>query len=433
MDEKLRQQLEEQLSAYIDDELSPEERQEVETLLAVDAEARALLAELWVTTESVRSLPRARASDDLLETMRSRLERQALLGEVPTEHHARRSRVSLSGHWVAAAAVIAMTTVAGYIMWSFRDHGSATLVSRDQFVMRTDDMLKPPGLPAASSEGLSRAQAKGDTGQSIERVEEAEESAIDIEKPSDRDIKTRDRAAKVEERQFGSIATDKEKSVADEVDTRGSGTNTVMESATADRLQANGVAKIRDDQSQGPSLAHNKRAWGLATQPSVSDFDSKLGQRFGMFLRKLKAASLRSSSASSVPADDVVVTTRAAKKSVGRRRAESRPALDADERGVRAMIDLPIRPTEAAATLPADLTKHGDEVDSRDAISDTRLLRPNQPVALATGKIPPASRQTTLPTTVPVPLRIRTVTSQPTSQPHDTSSDSAINPHRNPR
>ena len=73
-------ELTELLSAYLDGELADEQRMEVEALLADDAETRALLDEIRATVELVRSLPRAKASDDLMDGLRSRLERKALLG-----------------------------------------------------------------------------------------------------------------------------------------------------------------------------------------------------------------------------------------------------------------------------------------------------------------------------------------------------------------
>lgn len=111
-----RRELETQLSAYLDDELRPEERREVEALLAADEGARVLLERLRATVDAVRGLPRARASDRLIESLRSRLERQSLL-ESPRPP----VRAGGNGHgwlrWIAAAAVIALVVTGGYLAW----------------------------------------------------------------------------------------------------------------------------------------------------------------------------------------------------------------------------------------------------------------------------------------------------------------------------
>ncbi len=53
------------LSAYLDDELSPAERAEVEKLLATDPAARRSLEQLRAVSEQVRSLPRQNLGEDL--------------------------------------------------------------------------------------------------------------------------------------------------------------------------------------------------------------------------------------------------------------------------------------------------------------------------------------------------------------------------------
>jgi hypothetical protein len=119
MDAQRREQLEAQLSAYLDDELTARERAEVEAFLAGDGEARKLLAELEATVAVVQSLPRAKATDDLFEGIRARMEKQALLGEPG------RTDADAGGGWNvrpwAAAAVIALTVTAGYVMWPARE------------------------------------------------------------------------------------------------------------------------------------------------------------------------------------------------------------------------------------------------------------------------------------------------------------------------
>ena len=125
-----RQQLEDQLSAYLDDELSEAERAEVETLLGEDTAARRLLAELEATATGLRGLPRAKASADLMNDLRTRMERQALLGTPGTSEGTREAPVPALARWLAAAAVVAVAFVGGYWLWTFREQPPAPSVSR---------------------------------------------------------------------------------------------------------------------------------------------------------------------------------------------------------------------------------------------------------------------------------------------------------------
>lgn len=116
-----REELEAQLSAYLDDELPAKERARVESWLEHDREAQALLEDLRAVRTGLQALPRAQGSAELIEQMRSRLERRALLGEEGPVGEVIRTPSLPGRRWVAAAAVIALTFVAGYVTWSFRE------------------------------------------------------------------------------------------------------------------------------------------------------------------------------------------------------------------------------------------------------------------------------------------------------------------------
>jgi len=141
MDAKQRLELESQLSAYIDGELTDTERAEVEAFLADDAQARQVLAELRATVAGLHSLPRAKTSGDLMADMRSRLERQALLGNAPTAGMTPPATTSFGGRWIAAAAVIALAVVAGSVMWTFKNQD--THRGREQFAMHKSTEAPP--------------------------------------------------------------------------------------------------------------------------------------------------------------------------------------------------------------------------------------------------------------------------------------------------
>ena len=116
MDDR-RAKLEAQLSAYLDGELTDAERAEVEVWLAVDAEARALLADLERIAGGLHALPRAHAASDMLESIRTRMERQALLGDTAAAPGTGRTSGSRTGRWAAAAAIVLLSSVAGYVSW----------------------------------------------------------------------------------------------------------------------------------------------------------------------------------------------------------------------------------------------------------------------------------------------------------------------------
>ena len=67
------------LSAYLDDELTPEERARVEERLAADPRARQLLEELRAVSRAMKELPPATLGTDLRETVLRRAERAMLV------------------------------------------------------------------------------------------------------------------------------------------------------------------------------------------------------------------------------------------------------------------------------------------------------------------------------------------------------------------
>lgn len=99
----------EQISAYLDGELSEKERAEVERLLERDAEARRILAELRQTARLLGSLPKERLSAGAAEALNARMERESLFGDGTTR--------STGGAWwktLALAACIVVACLVGY-------------------------------------------------------------------------------------------------------------------------------------------------------------------------------------------------------------------------------------------------------------------------------------------------------------------------------
>ncbi len=160
-----RARLESQLSAYLDGELAPVERREVEELLQTDAGARTLLQELQAAAGLLRDLPRAAAGPGLVEGVRKRLERKALLGDPAAAGPAPEPPVFSRGRGLAAAAVIALTVTTGYLIWAFREPPGGELVRQTIDAGRRSESADRDGtdsplvLARARSDGAVNLQA----------------------------------------------------------------------------------------------------------------------------------------------------------------------------------------------------------------------------------------------------------------------------------
>ncbi len=97
------------ISAYLDGEVSPQERAEVERLLEESPEFRADLDDFARLSDLIRGLPRESAPAELATAIRQQAERQALIGPEPTppKRSLRREILAaLSGMAVTAAACL---------------------------------------------------------------------------------------------------------------------------------------------------------------------------------------------------------------------------------------------------------------------------------------------------------------------------------------
>lgn len=106
----------EQLTAYLDGELTPPERAEVERLLSQDAEARAVLEELRQVSDIVSSIPRAQAPDYFTKLVTVTLERDELIG-IPETSDGLTIRAQKWSKPFAIAASLLMVVTVGWIAW----------------------------------------------------------------------------------------------------------------------------------------------------------------------------------------------------------------------------------------------------------------------------------------------------------------------------
>jgi hypothetical protein len=170
MDEKAERY--EQLTAYLDGELSDDERREVEALLDQDAEARKLLAQLRETSGLVAALPRAMASSELTASIMGRLERRELLAELePPEKPRPRVR---SLEWVrpiGVAAGLAIVCTASWLVYKQTNPAASKSAPADLTIAQ--------GVAPSSVESIQLAKRDGDdaVGAAARRMIMNEESA----------------------------------------------------------------------------------------------------------------------------------------------------------------------------------------------------------------------------------------------------------------
>lgn len=110
--------LDELLSSFMDGELNPRQRTEVQRLAAHDPEVARRLQQLQNCRTMFSSLPAAKAPSDLLEQIKTSLERHTLLQDPPTPRGRTFGAVQLAfRRLVSVAAVIALVGVLGVVVY----------------------------------------------------------------------------------------------------------------------------------------------------------------------------------------------------------------------------------------------------------------------------------------------------------------------------
>src|SRR4051794_29206724 len=110
--------IEAKLAAYVDGELTPAERVEIETHLQQNPSHRALLQDLTLHRNLLRSLPREKAPGDCTEGFQGQLERDILLGGNELAQARRRWRIQYSPQILSAAAIILLAIGLAVIVYS---------------------------------------------------------------------------------------------------------------------------------------------------------------------------------------------------------------------------------------------------------------------------------------------------------------------------
>jgi hypothetical protein len=110
--------LDELLSSFMDGQLNPRQQTEVQRLAAHDPEVARRLRQLQNCRTLYSSLPAAKAPSDLLEQIKTSLERHTLLQEPPSVRGRTFGAVQLAfRRLVSAAAVIALVGVLGVVVY----------------------------------------------------------------------------------------------------------------------------------------------------------------------------------------------------------------------------------------------------------------------------------------------------------------------------
>lgn len=161
--------IEAKLCAYIDGELDPEGRAEIEKHLEANPQHRRLLESLKATRDLVRWLPRESAPSELAETLNGQLERSVLL-----DYDGDSLRPRILPRVFAAAAIVVLTAgLAAAVYFALpKSHRNATQIASTNSLRGTDqghssesatapseprDVLKESDSNRNSTERLSKA------------------------------------------------------------------------------------------------------------------------------------------------------------------------------------------------------------------------------------------------------------------------------------
>ncbi len=135
--------IEAKLAAYIEGELTPSERAEIEQYLAANVPHKQIIDELRLHKSQIGSLPRERAPVEVLDHLQAHLERQSLLEDVEVD--AGSMRIHRWPQWGAVAAMLLLTTGLGVLVYSVLPGG---LLHNDSVAIAPPQIQDQPELPS---------------------------------------------------------------------------------------------------------------------------------------------------------------------------------------------------------------------------------------------------------------------------------------------
>lgn len=185
-DRRQREEELEQLTAYLDGELTDAERAKVERLIADDPEAARLLIELRQTSNLLRSLPRATASAGLAAHIADRLEREALLGDAEALGGETRQPPLRWMRPLSMAAGFVLVVTAGWLLWpQFSERNGAITAGS-----RVRNPLAAPEASETPAESMTETTLA--LGASKDRRLRSAPPAAKMGGPSERDVFRKD-------------------------------------------------------------------------------------------------------------------------------------------------------------------------------------------------------------------------------------------------
>jgi len=157
--------LDELLGSFMDGELSPRQRTEVQRMAAHDPQVARRLQQLQNCRSLFCSLPAAKAPSDLLEQVKASLERNSLLQEQPLIGHRSVGAWHLAfRQFVSAAAVIALLGVLGVVVYQILapvPHGVGPIASDGLLSLpRPDPGITPPATMVADAGFTGRLELR---------------------------------------------------------------------------------------------------------------------------------------------------------------------------------------------------------------------------------------------------------------------------------
>jgi anti-sigma factor RsiW len=147
------------LSAYLDDELAPEERARVEERLAADAGARSLLEQLRTVSRAVKQLPPAPLGADLRENVLRRAERAMLVSAPPASGERARAHGNPPRRGELKSDSLPRFTIGRSVrgwVWAGLATAAALAIAAFESTSNRDDKL-PESVAERSVESLGRA------------------------------------------------------------------------------------------------------------------------------------------------------------------------------------------------------------------------------------------------------------------------------------
>jgi hypothetical protein len=143
------------LSAYIDDALDTDASARVEAHLAANPKARALYDELRSTRDLLIGLPRDSAPNDLIDTVTAQLERRALLDTDDETAAPFSPGRSSFGRLLATAAMLAVFVTAGFVIYQNTQIDQPAADSLALMTESDESVTLSPAKPTAALETAS--------------------------------------------------------------------------------------------------------------------------------------------------------------------------------------------------------------------------------------------------------------------------------------